>query len=55
MVKVKVKVGNIVKFLDAWDKENFDLYLKLKKINSKQRKEQLNLRKKNINIIRVHK
>jgi len=55
MVKVKVKVGNLVKFLDAWDKENFDLNLKLKEIHSKQKKEQLNLRKKNINIIRAYK
>ena len=43
---VKVKVGDITKFLSAWDKNAYDLNVELKKIHQKQKKEQVILRKK---------
>ena len=46
MVKVKVKGDILSKFLNAWDKEIFDLNVELRKINLKQKKEQLVIRKK---------
>ena len=46
MMKVKVKGGNITKFLNAWDKKAYDLNVKLKKMHQKQKKEQVILRKK---------
>ena len=46
MVKVKVKAENLSKFLNAWDKDIFDLNVELRKINLKQRKEQLVIQKK---------
>ena len=55
MVKVKVKDGNITKFLDAWDKKTYDLNLELKKIFLKQKREQVILQKKKGVTFRVHK
>ena len=55
MVKVKVKGGNLSKFLQDWDKEVFDLNLKLRKINLNQKKEQLVMRKKEGHVFRLHK
>ena len=55
MVKVKVKDGNITKFLDAWDKKTYDLNLELKKIFLKQKREQVILQKKKGITFRVHK
>ena len=46
MVKAKVKGENLSKFLNAWDKEICDLNVELRKINLKQKKEQLVIRKK---------
>ena len=46
MVKVKVKDGDIAKFLNAWDKEAYDLKVELKKIHLKQKKEQVIFRKR---------
>ena len=46
MVKVKVKAENLSKFLNTWDKDIFDLNVELRKINLKQRKEQLVIQKK---------
>ena len=46
MVKVKVRGENLSKFLNSWDKEIYDLSEELKKINLKQKKEQLVVRKK---------
>ena len=46
MVKVKVKSGNLAKFLKAWDREAYDLNVELKKMHQKQKKEQVILRKK---------
>lgn len=55
MVKVKVKGENLSKFLNAWDKEVYDLNIKLRKINLKQKKEQLLMRKKEELVFRLHK
>ena len=55
MVKVKVKGDILSKFLNAWDKEIFDLNLELRKINLKQKKEQLVIRKKEGLAFRLHK
>ena len=38
MVKVKDKGGDITKFLNAWDKEAYDLNVELKKMHQKQKK-----------------
>ena len=46
MVKVKVKGDNLSKFLNNWDKDVYDLNVELRKINLKQKKEQLVIRKK---------
>ena len=46
MVKVKVQGENLYKFLNSWDKEIYDLSEELRKINLKQKKEQLVIRKK---------
>ena len=55
MVKAKVKGGEITKFLNAWDKEVYDLNVKLKKMRLKQKKEQVIFRKKERFAFRVHK
>ena len=55
MVEVKVKGEKLFKFLDAWDKEIYDLNVELRKINLKQKKEQLVIRKKEGLVFRVHK
>ena len=55
MVKVKVKDGDINKFLNAWDKEIYGLNIELKKLNIKQKKEQVILRKKEGFTFRAHK
>ena len=55
MVKVKVKGGDITKFLNAWDKNAYDLNVELKKINLKQKKEQVFLLKKGGFAFRVYK
>ena len=55
MLKVKVKAENLSKFLNAWDKEIFDLNVELRKINLKQKKEQLELRNKEGITFRLHK
>ena len=46
MVKDKVEGGDITKFLNAWDKETYDLIAELKKIHLKQKKEQVIFQKK---------
>ena len=46
MVKVKVRGENLSKFLNSWDKEICDLSEELRKINLKQKKEQLLIQKK---------
>ena len=46
MVKFKVRDENLSKFLNSWDKEIYDLSEELRKINLKQKKEQLVIRKK---------
>ena len=46
MRKVKVEGGDIMKFLNAWDKDAYDLKVELKKIHLKQKKEQVIMRKK---------
>jgi len=55
MVKVKIKGENLSKFLNTWDKEIYDLNVELKKINLKQKKEQLVIRKKEGWVFRLHK
>ena len=55
MVKVKVKGENLSKFLHSWDKDICDLNEELKKINLKQKKEQLVIRKKEGHLFRLHK
>ena len=55
MVKVKVKGENISKFLNTWDKEIYDLNVELRKINLKQKKENLVIRKKEGLTFRLHK
>ena len=55
MVKVKVKGENLSKFLNAWDKEIYYLNLELRKINIKQKKNQLVIQKKEGLTFRLHK
>ena len=55
MVKFKVKGENLYKFLNAWDKEVYDLDVELRKINLKQKKEELVIRKKEELTFRLHK
>ena len=55
MVKVKVRGENLSKFLNSWDKEIYDLSEELKKINLKQKKEQVISRKKEGLTFRAHK
>ena len=55
MVKVKVKVGDITKFLDAWDKNAHDLNMELKRIHQKQKKEQAILSRKKGLTFRLHR
>ena len=55
MEKVKVRGENLSKFLNLWDKDIYDLSEKLKKINLKQKKEQLVVRKKEGLVFRLHK
>ena len=53
--KVKVRGENLSKFLNLWDKEIYDLNVELRKINLKQKKEQLVVRKKEGLVFRLHK
>ena len=46
MVKVKVRGENLSKFLNSWDKEIYDLSEELRKINLKQKKEKLIIKKR---------
>ena len=55
MVKFKINGENLHKFLNAWDKEVYDLDVELRKINLKQKKEQLVIRKKEGHLFRLHK
>ena len=55
MVKVKFNGENLSKFLKAWDKEVYDLNVELRKINLKQKKEQLVVRRKEGFTLRPHK
>ena len=55
MVKVKVKSVDLTKFLNAWDKEAYDIKLEIKKMYLKQKKEQVILQKKEGSTFRVHK
>ena len=55
MVKAKVKDENLSKFLKVWDKEAYDLNIELRKINLKQKKEHLVIRKKEGLVFRIHK
>ena len=54
-MKVKVKGDNLSRFLNTWDKEIYDLSEELRKINLKQKKEQLVIRKKEGLAFRLHK
>ena len=54
-MRVKVKGENLSKFLNAWDKEIYYLNLELRKINIKQKKEQIIIRKKEGLVFRLHK
>ena len=47
MVKDKVTGDRLAKFLNIWDKEVYNLNVELKKINTKQKKEQVIIQKKN--------
>ena len=55
MVKIKIKNRDLSKFLNAWDREVYDLNVELKKMHLKQKKEQVILRKKEGLTFRVHK
>ena len=55
MVKVSFKNENITKFLSTWDKEVYNLNLELRKINLKQKKEQIILQKNKEFVFRTHK
>ena len=55
MVKVKVKSGDLTKFLDEWDREAYNLNLGIKKILLKQKRKRVILRKKEGFAFRVHK
>ena len=55
MVKFKVKGENLHKFLNAWDKEVYDLDVEVRKINLKHKKEALVKRKKEGLIFRLYK
>ena len=55
MVKVKVRGENLSKFLNSWDKEIYYLSEELRKINLKQKKEQLIIRKKEGLVFKLHK
>ena len=55
MVKVKVKGDNLSKFLNTWYKEICDLNVELRKINLKQKKGHLVIRKKEGLAFRLHK
>ena len=55
MVKVKVKSVDLIKFLNAWDKEAYGIKLEIKKMYLKQKKEQVILRKKEGFAFRAHK
>ena len=55
MEKIKVKGDNLSKFLNTWDKEIYDLNLELRKINLKQKKDQVVMRKKEGLTFRLHK
>ena len=50
MVKIKVKDVDITKFLDAWDKNSYDLNVELKKIQQKQKKNKLSYERKKVNV-----
>ena len=54
MVKVKGE-KNLSKSLNTWDKEIYDLNVELRKINIKQKKEQIVIRKKEGLTFRLHK
>jgi len=43
---MKVKGGDITKFLNAWDKNAYDLNVELKKIRQKQKKDKLSYERK---------
>ena len=54
MVKVKIKNGDITKFLHAWDKKAYDLNIELKKMLLKQKRGRLShARKKDILLERI--
>ena len=55
MVKVKLKSDNLSKFLNTWDKEIYNLNSELRKINLKQKKEQLVIQKKEEFTFRLQK
>ena len=55
MIRFKIKGGDISKFLHAWDKEVYDFNVELKKLNLKQKKKQVILRKKEGLTFRAHK
>ena len=55
MVKIKVKGVDITEFLNDWDKKVYVLNVELKKINLKQKKEQVISRKKEGLTFRAHK
>ena len=55
MVKVKVKGENLSEFLNTWDKEIYNLNVELRKINLKQKKENLVIREKEGFTFRLNK
>ena len=55
MMKVKVKSGDLTKFLNAWDREAYGLNVELRKMYQKLKKEKVILRKKEGFAFRAHK
>ena len=55
MVKNRIKYKSISKFLNLWDKEIYNLNLELKKINLKQKNENVILKEKEGLTFRVNK
>ena len=50
MVKVKVKSGDLTKFLNAWDREAYGLNVELKKMHKKQKKTSYLRKERRVNV-----
>ena len=51
----KIRDKNITKFLNSWDKEIYNLNIKLKQMNQRQKRENVILRKKEGYTFRINK